>query len=593
MRSGLLSVFIFCLASAAFSADTVIFGGMRLTYSGKGYCVASPYSNGGKWDVWDLKVVDDAALAAKATLTIRPLENDPTNFCVKIRSLSAPALRSLKITFPPGGNGVGYLKDLYVDSAMQSVTILGGDLGSNEAGDGLVSIKGSVEQLKISGLKHKDKATGELTYWGGDLWADVSIKGNLGSCLITGGNYSFLPGLEEQRLACFNVSGTVKKFALKSYLMKDNKGLSYLKGGFASADLTASSSIENLTVTGGGWQNGLIKAQRLGKVAVSGPSASALALPAPREDYGLLNASLRTLNDANPGNFTNYYMGAVSLRSVNARNSLISSHGSLKSLKVGADKSGEGGTISNTFVYAGVGYENDYISSPVIFASAPNSGILQAGTNLVFTLPFSVTNLPSEGVSSISIASRGLAWGCFISNAVNETFSGFDMYDVSGENAVSGTFVWDPALGDFDFSGTEYYTLTNIKIRVSYGASPRKHTELPLTIRVRQKKKEVTSTNFIHSVSTTAPKRNVFPGNIGSVNCGRAFSSFFAGGLLFGSDNTSEHATYMGSLNSFKASEEAKANYLYSKKTIKLDKTFDYEGNEVWIGGTRIKSPIK
>ena len=104
MRSGLLSVFIFCLATAAFSADTVIFGGMRLSYSGKGYCVASPYSNGGKWDVWDLKVVDDAALAAKATLTIRPLEKDPTNFCVKIRSLSAPALRSLKITFPPGAN---------------------------------------------------------------------------------------------------------------------------------------------------------------------------------------------------------------------------------------------------------------------------------------------------------------------------------------------------------------------------------------------------------------------------------------------------------------------------------------------------------
>lgn len=589
MRSGLLSVFIFCLATAAFSADTVIFGGMRLTYSGKGYCVASPYSNGGKWDVWDLKVVDNAALAAKATLTIRPLENDPTNFCVKIRSLSAPALRSLKITFPPGGNGVGYLKDLYVDSAMQSITILGGDLGSNEAGDGLVSIKGSVEQLKISGLKHKDKATGELTYWGGDLWADVSIKGNLGSCLITGGNYSFLPGLKEQRLACFNVSGTVKKFALKSYLMKDALGLAYLKGGFASADLAASSSIDNLNIVGGGWQMGLVKAQRIGKVTVSGPNASALALPAPREDYGLLNASLRTMSDANPDNFTNYYMGAVSLRSVNARDSLISSHGSLKSLKASADKSGEGGTIFNTFVYAGVGYENNYISSPVIFASAPNSGILQAGTNCVFTLPFSVTNLPSEGVSSISIASRGLAWGCFISNTVNETFSGFDMYDVSGENAVSGTFVWDPALGDFDFSGTEYYTLTNIKIRVSYGASPRRHTELPLTIMVRQNKKEVTSTNFIHSASSAAPQRKVYPGNISAVNCCEASNSLFAGGLLLSSDGTSEHATYMGSLNSFKASGSAKGNLLYSKKNIKLDKYFDYENNEVWIGGARKK----
>ena len=588
MRSGLLSVFIFCLAAAAFSADTVIFGGMRLSYSGKGYCVASPYSNDGKWDVWDLKVVDDAALAAKATLTIRPLEKDPTNFCVKIRSLSAPALRSLKITFPPGANGVGYLKDLYVDSAMQSITILGGDLGSNEAGDGLVSVKGSVEQLKISGLKHKDKATGELTYWGGDLWADVSIKGNLGSCLITGGNYSYLPGLEEQRLACFNVSGTVKKFALKSYLMKDDKGLAYLKGGFASADLTASSSLDNLTIAGGGWQMGLVKAPKIGKVSVSGPNPQAAFLPAPKEDYGLLNASLRTLGD-DTGNFTNYYLGGCAFRSANVRDSLVSAHGSLKSFKASADKNGEGGLVLNSFVYAGVGYENNYVSSPIIFANAPSSGILQAGTNCVFTLPFSVTNLPPEGVSSLSVAARGLAWGCFISNAVNETFSGFDMYSVSGTNAVSGTFVWDPALGDFDFGGTEYYTLTNIKIRVSYGASPRRHTELPLTIRVRQQKKEVASTNFIHSASTSAPQRKVYPGNISAVNCREAQNSLFAGGLLLSSDGTSEHATYMGSLNSFKASGSAKGNLLYSKKNIKLDKYFDYENNEVWIGGARKK----
>ena len=45
----------------------------------------------------------------------------------------------------------------------------------------------------------------------------------------------------------------------------------------------------------------------------------------------------------------------------------------------------------------------------------------------------------------------------------------------------------------------------------------------------------------------------------------------------------------MGSLNSFKASGSAKGNFLYSKKNIKLDKYFDYENNEVWIGGTRKK----
>ena len=58
---------------------------------------------------------------------------------------------------------------------------------------------------------------------------------------------------------------------------------------------------------------------------------------------------------------------------------------------------------------------------------------------------------------------------------------------------------------------------------------------------------------------------------------------------MFSSDGASEHATYMGSLNAFKASGSARGNQLYSKKNIKLDKYFDYETNEVWIGGARKK----
>lgn len=587
MRSGLLSVFLFCLSMSAFSADTVLFGGMRLTYSGKGYCVASPYSNDGKWDVWDLKVVDDAASAAKATLTIKPLENDPTNFCLKIRCLSAPALKSLKITFPPGANGVGFLKDLYVGSGMKNITIAGGDLGSNEGGDGLVSINGSVDQIKISGLKRKDKTNGDLSYWGGSLWADVDIKGSLGSCLITGGNYSFRPGKDDKRLACFNVTGNIKKFALKAFLFKDSSGTARSCGGFASADLSAGASLNALSIAGGGWMNGLVTAPRIGKVNVSGPNPSAQILPALREEYGLVNASIRAVSDTDIGNFTNYYLGACSFRSANVIGSLITAHGSLKSLKVSADGSGNGGIVGESSVYAGVGYDNTYVPSPVIFAHAPKSGVLSAGTNCVFTLPFTITNLPPEGVSSISISSRGIAWDCFISNEFNETISKFDRWDLSGTNTASGVFVWDPALGDFDFNGVDSVTVSNIKIRVSYSSSPLRHTELPLKLIVRQQQKEVTATNFIYSSSATAPQRSIYPGNIGSVNCCEARNSLFAGGLLFSSDGTSEHATYMGSLKSFKASDSAKGNFLYSKKNIKLDKNFDYENNEVWIGGSR------
>ena len=530
MRSVLLS-FFFALSLSALAADTVFFGGMRLTYSGKGYCVASPYSNGGKWDVWDLKVVDEVASGAKSTLTIKPLENDPTNFCLKIRSLSAPALRSLKITFPPGANGVGFLKDLYVGSGMQSITVIGGDLGSNEGGDGLVSINGPLEQIKLSGLKHKDKASGALSYWGGSLWADVNIKGSLGSCLITGGNYSFRPGFDNKRLACFNVTGSIKKFALKSFLFKDASGLSCSYGGFASADLTAGISIDSLNITGGGWQNGLVKAPRIGKVSISGPNPAATVWPAPKEEFGLLNASIRSFSETNPDNFTNYYLGACSFRSANVINSVVAAHGSLKGLKVSADSVGDNGMISGSSVYAGVGYDNNFISAPVIFANAPQSGVLSAGTNCVFTLPFTITNLPADSVSSISISSRGLAWDCFLSNEFNETFSKFDLWDVSGTNSINGIFVWDPALGDFDFNGIDSVTVSNIKIRVSYGSAPIRHTELPLKLIVRQQQKSVTATNFICSASSSAPVRKAYPGNISSVSCRDAQNSFFAGGL--------------------------------------------------------------
>lgn len=589
MRSGFLSILLFFCALCAFSADTVFFGGMRLSYSGKGYCVASPYSNGGNWDVWDLKIVDEAASAAKSTLTIRPLENDPTNFCLKIRSLSAPALKSLKITFPPGAEGTGFLKDLYVGSGMQSIAIIGGDLGSNEGGDGTVSINGPVEQIKLSGLKRKDKASGEVSYWGGSLWADVNIQGSLGSCLITGGNYSFRPGSVNKRLACFNVAGSVKKFALKAFLLKDASGIACSYGGFASADLTAGISIDSLSITGGGWQNGLVKAPRIGKVSVSGPNPAATVWPSPKGEFGLLNASIRTFSETNPDNFTNYCLGACSFRSANVRNSVIVSHGSLKGLKVSADQSGEGGAVSNSFVYAGVGYDNTYVSSPIIFATTPQNGVIPVGTNRVFTLPFTVTNLPADSVSSIGISSRGLAWDCFISNEFNETFSKFDLWEISGTNSVRGTFVWDPALGDFDFNGVSSIKLTNIKIRVSYSSAPMRHTELPLTLEVRQQAKDVAMSNFISSASSSAPVRKAYPGSISSVNCLEALSSLFAGGLLFSSDGTSQHATYLGSLNSFKASVSAKGNLLYSKKDIKLDKYFDYENNEVWIGGARKK----
>ena len=118
---------------------------------------------------------------------------------------------------------------------------------------------------------------------------------------------------------------------------------------------------------------------------------------------------------------------------------------------------------------------------------------------------------------------------------------------------------------------------------------PCHHIILGGPLEVRQQAKDVAMSNFISSASSSAPVRKAYPGSISSVNCLEALSSLFAGGLLFSSDGTSQHATYLGSLNSFKASVSAKGNLLYSKKDIKLDKYFDYENNEVWISGARKK----
>ena len=589
MRSGLFFLFFFFVSICAFSADTVFFGGMRIDYSGKGYVVASPYSNRDAWNVWDIKVVDNVANASKASLTIKPLEKDPTNFCVRIRSISAPALDSLKVTFPPGGNGVGYVQNIMVDSGMRSIAITGGDLGSNEGGDGTVKLKAALKQLKLSGLKNKNKSTGKITYWGGNLWSDVEIGGNLDSFLMTGGNFCYRPYAGHQRHGVFSVKGSVKKFAVKAYLLKDEAGRQSYLGGFVSADLIASVSLDSLNIAVGGWHNGLVSAPRIGKVTITGPSGSSASLPAIYEDYGLRNASVTTINTADPDYFTNYYLGACSFRSANVIDSVLSAHGSLKGVTVAADKQGAQGLITNSIIRAGCGYDADFIPSPKIFAYAPKSGIMPAGTNAVFTMPFFVTNCPSDSVSSISLASRGPAWDCVISNDFGEVFSGFDQWSISDSGLVKGYLVWDPSLGDFDFSGTNQIIVTGLKIRVAYGSSPERHTELPLSIRVKQQTPTPVMTNKISSASAAAPTRKAYPGNLVSVNCQNAIACTIMGGLLFSSDGSSEHATYMGSLNAFKASGSASGNFLYSKKNIKLDKYFDYENNEVWIGGARKK----
>ncbi|MBO4552998.1 hypothetical protein J5754_01125 [bacterium] len=589
MRSVLLSIFVFAISLAAFSADTVYFGGMRIDYSGKGYVVASPYSNRGAWNVWDIKVVDNAANASRASLTIKPLEKDPTNFCVRIRSISAPALDSLKVTFPPGENGVGYVQNITVDSGMRSIAIVGGDLGSNEGGDGTVKLKSALKQMKLSGLKNKNKSSGKITYWGGNLWSDVEIGGNLDSFLMTGGNFCYRSFAEHQRHGIFSVNGSVKKFAVKAFLLKDEAGRQSYLGGFVSADLIASVSLDALNVAIGGWHNGIICAPKIGKVTITGPSGNIASLPAIYEDYGLRNASITTINTANPDYFTNYYLGACSFRSANVVDSVLSAHGSLKGVTVAADKQGAQGFITNSILRAGCGYDADFIPSPKIFAYAPKSGLMPAGTNAVFTMPFFVTNCPLDSVSSISLASRGQAWDCVISNDFGEVFSGFDQWSISDNGLVKGYLVWDPSLGDFDFSGTNQIIVTGLKIRVAYGSSPERHTELPLSIRVKQQAPTPVMTNKISSASAAAPTRKAYPGNLVSVNCQNAVACTMMGGLLFGSDESSEHATYMGSLNAFKASVSAKGNLLYSKKNIKLDKYFDYENNEVWIGGARKK----
>lgn len=587
MRSGLLSIFVFCLGLSAFATDTVFFGGMRLDYSGKGYVVASPYSNRGAWNVWDIKVVDNVANASKASLTIKPLEKDPTNFCVRIRSISAPALDSLKITFPPGGNGVGYVQNITVDSGMRSIVISGGDLGSNEGGDGMVKLKSSLRQMKLSGLKNKDKSSGKITYWGGNLWSDVEIGGNLDSFLMTGGNFCYRPYAENQRHGVFSVKGSLKKFAVKAFLLKDETGRQSYMGGFVSADLIASVSLDSLNIAVGGWHNGLVSAPRIGKVTITGPNGNAASLPAIYEDYGLKNASITTIDTANPDYFTNYFLGACNFRSANVIDSVLSAHGSLKGVTVSADKQGTQGLITNSIARAGCGYDADFIPSPKIFAYAPKSGIMPAGTNAVFTMPFFVTNCPLDSVSSISLASRGPAWDCVISNDFGEVFSGFDQWSISDNSLVKGYLVWDPSLGDFDFSGTNQIIVTELKIRVAYGSSPERHTELPLSIRVKQQAPTPVMTNKISSAAAAAPTRKAYPGNLVSVTCQNAFASTIMGGMLFGSDGSSEHATYIGSLNSFKVKEKAEGNLLYSKKMIKLDKDFDFEKNEVWIGGSR------
>ena len=589
MKLRYLGIFLL-LPLLARGADTVIFSGLRLNYSGPGYVVATPFSNNGAWNVWDLTVVDNLESAAKATLSMRPAEKNPTNFCVRIRSLSAPALKSLSVVFPPGGNGVSYLQNISIASSLGSLSVTGGDLGSNEAGDGLISVKGALNQLKLSGQKFKNKLTGEISYYGGNLWADVSVGGALSVFRAQGGNLGFKPEIFRQRHLSIDGGQFIKSFLLQSVALKDPSGNTRIYGGFASADLSAEQYIENITVRGGGWHNGQIRSWRLGKVAFTGAPLG--KTPRPAIEYGLYNTHIASLNTAAPLYFTNYFIGQCTFRGANLQNSVISSHGNLKGLSA-TEKNGEGGIIFQSQILSGCGYDTAFQSPPVIFAACPTNYVFSAGTNVVLNIPFSITNLPLDSISAIYISQRDLAWGCILSNESGQVFSNFDLWETQGTNAVNGCFVWNPQLGNFDFSGHESILLTNVKIRAAYGIAPEHFVDLPLSLSVRPVALDNPPSNFVVSVSAKSPVRDIYPGNLVKISCVKAMHSTFSAGLKLSSDQKPEHATYLGSLLSFRAKSNALGNFLHSKKNISLDKNFNYDNNEVWVGGSRRLGPGK
>ena len=471
MRKYLSVVYFIGIAVFVLNAEVSVreFGGMRATYNGSGVLTVSPSLAN---NIWKISISGVDPLDMRGRLSIKPTSKNKNT--VFIDSISCDgSLSSISITFPPGKQLAGCLRNLSVKGFVKTLKITGGDLGAPDGYDGIVSIKGYVNLIMVKGKKYNVPNTTMTEFWGGNIWADLEITDMLKKIMLKGGNlyYTSFGGVH----GTIEFNGMMTMLAVDGVTVKTNRAdsmSSMVFGGGMNTDIFADRNVINqIRVKGGVIYGGGIYCRNINKLAVTGQK-----LIGPRPVYspaqqGIFNTLVETLDPYM--DFKDCSLKSVTVMNGSVRDSLFAAKGHMNKFMVKGDVSTVMGDIENVEVR--VGYEGTLGNNqkPEISPIYYNSTAIAETPKVI---PFKIKNPSAGETMTVRIDQRGPALDAVISNYNGETFSDNTVWTTT-DTVQSGMFVWTPA---------EYLQglYSNITVRVIDNGTPNLYEELYMILSV-------------------------------------------------------------------------------------------------------------
>jgi hypothetical protein len=465
------AVLFILLCPAILTAAVTVreFGGMRATYNGTGNMTVTPTLAD---NVWGITISGVSEFEKRGTLTIRPTSNNKN--AVFIDTIYCDGnINSINITFPPGNKRAGCVRNIYVNGYCKVLKITGGDLGDPDGYDGEVYVNGYVNVINVKGKKYNVPNTTLTEFWGGNIWAEVTVVETLGKIMVKGGNMHYTPYKGIQGFV--QVGGHVKLIAVDGMTVKTNradKTSSVFFGGAMKTDVFADRlAVNQIRLKGGALHGAGIYCRSIRNLKILGQGITAAPPSYPLSGQGIFNTVIETKDP--DLDFKDCGMKQVNIRNGSVRDSNFAIKGNVNGFKITGDASTDVGNVSNVILR--VGYEGPITENtkPEI---TPTSYKGDAIVNSLLVVPFTVKNTDSDETMTVRIQQRGPALDAVISNYTGQTFSGTNLWHIT-DNVQSGMFVWTP----LDYLEGLY---SNLVVRVIDDGTPNLYSELNLILSV-------------------------------------------------------------------------------------------------------------
>ena len=428
-------IFIYLLAFCVIgSSQTIKVDVLSVTYTGEGFLSYSATTDY-KYDIQITGVISSSV----NRLTIKPVNKSQNS--VYINSISADGpIDSINVTFPPGKADASCVRNILVNGYVKNIKITGGDLGASDGKDGRVVIEGYLKSLMVKGKKYNVPNSKFTEWWGGNIWADITVNGYAKKIMVKGGNIGY--AYNDSLLSSIVVTGDVTKISVDGVIVKTNRADNLSKvmfGGALGAEIDCTGNeLKNLRVKGGAIKGSGIYCRQLRKLQVIGQKSSAdQAQPFfPATDKGLSKVFIETSDES--GDYRLASLKSSIIKNGSIRDSIFSIKGDMNTFKISGDAIADLGNVTNFKMRIGFQGELSDSLAPEIVTDTVVTNI---GTNATLIVKFEVKNMDPGRKIYTRIHYRSLAYNAFISNYNGEVIKDGMWWETDAETAT-GMFVW-------------------------------------------------------------------------------------------------------------------------------------------------------